>query len=716
MAYSLQQVTSDGTLNYLALSFTYTDRSTIHVFYDGVENTTNWAWAGPTETAITFSPNVPTGVEVLVRRISPLDSVDHIFGYRSDGSGNAAFSADSVDDNFEQTFKVAQEVSDVNDLTADYAASANADAIAAAASAAAALASANAADVSEAAALASQVASAASAVAANLSKVAAELAETNAETAETNAETAQGLTYTARDAAIAAKVAAEAADADAIAQAAAALGYKNDASGSAVAALASENAAGASAVAAANSAASAASAFDQFDDRYLGEKTSDPGLDNDGNALVAGALYFNSATGKMRVFTGTGWIDASSASVVSYANFEFVATAGQTTFSGNDANGVPLSYTVGATFVTLNGVMLRNGDDYTASTGSSIVLGTGATLSDEIQVFSFGSFLVANTYTIAQADAKFVEKSTWTTATRPVSPYLGQGGWNSTLGVFEVWNGFTWQPIASQTYYVSYLVVAGGGGGGSTLTTDVGGGGGGAGGLLASSTSVSSGTTYTITVGAGGAGGLSAVGSNGSNSVFTGFATAIGGGGGGDRYVAGGVGTSGGSGGGGSYGGSGGAATSGQGFAGGGSSNAPASYGGGGGGGAGAVGGAGTSSTAGAGGAGVPNSITGSSVTYAGGGGASGLSISGGAGGAGGGGGGGTSSAGTAGTANLGGGGGAGGTSPIVYTGGAGGSGVVIISYLASAQRGTGGSVSSYGSGSGLTWVHTFTSSGTFTA
>ena len=135
MAYSLQQVTSDGTLDYLALSFDYTDRSTIHVYYDGVENTTNWAWAGPTETAITFTPAVPAGVEVMVRRISQLDTVEHIFGYRGDGSGNAAFTADSMDDNFQQTLEIAQEVSDVNDLTADYAASTREDALAAAASA-----------------------------------------------------------------------------------------------------------------------------------------------------------------------------------------------------------------------------------------------------------------------------------------------------------------------------------------------------------------------------------------------------------------------------------------------------------------------------------------------------------------------------------------------------------------------------------------------------
>jgi hypothetical protein len=52
------------------------------------------------------------------------------------------------------------------------------------------------------------------------------------------------------------------------------------------------------------------SAYDNFDDRYLGTKTSDPTLDNDGNALVAGALYFNSVSGAMKVYTGSAWVAA----------------------------------------------------------------------------------------------------------------------------------------------------------------------------------------------------------------------------------------------------------------------------------------------------------------------------------------------------------------------------------------------------------------------
>jgi len=66
---------------------------------------------------------------------------------------------------------------------------------------------------------------------------------------------------------------------------------------------------------AAASATLAVNAYDSFDDRYLGSKTTDPTLDNDGNALLKGALYYNDGTVDsgmqgMRVYTGTYWTAA----------------------------------------------------------------------------------------------------------------------------------------------------------------------------------------------------------------------------------------------------------------------------------------------------------------------------------------------------------------------------------------------------------------------
>jgi hypothetical protein len=56
--------------------------------------------------------------------------------------------------------------------------------------------------------------------------------------------------------------------------------------------------------------ASTLAAYDSFDDRYLGPKTNDPSLDNDGNALLAGSLYYNTTVPEMRVYTGTTWVSA----------------------------------------------------------------------------------------------------------------------------------------------------------------------------------------------------------------------------------------------------------------------------------------------------------------------------------------------------------------------------------------------------------------------
>jgi len=72
-------------------------------------------------------------------------------------------------------------------------------------------------------------------------------------------------------------------------------------------AAASATAAATSASSAATSASSAAASFDSFDDRYLGSKDTAPTLDNDGNALLEGALYWNSTNKNMNVYNGTAW-------------------------------------------------------------------------------------------------------------------------------------------------------------------------------------------------------------------------------------------------------------------------------------------------------------------------------------------------------------------------------------------------------------------------
>ncbi len=69
----------------------------------------------------------------------------------------------------------------------------------------------------------------------------------------------------------------------------------------------SASSASSSASAASTSATNAAASYDSFDDRYLGSKASAPSVDNDGNALLTGALYWNSTSNELYLWTGSAW-------------------------------------------------------------------------------------------------------------------------------------------------------------------------------------------------------------------------------------------------------------------------------------------------------------------------------------------------------------------------------------------------------------------------
>ena len=252
------------------------------------------------------------------------------------------------------------------------------------------------ADTNAAAAAASATAAAGSASSASTSASSASTSATAAALSETNAASSASTASTAATTATTQATAAASSATAAAASASAAATSETNAATSETNAATSAAAASASQTAAAASAAAAAASYDTFDDRYLGSKTADPTLDNDGNALVQGALYFNSTANEMRVYDGANWIAASSAGGVSLLNYNYTATAGQTTFSGADDNAASLSYTQQNLIVTLNGIVLEDGTDYTASNGTSIVLTTAAAAGDELNIVAFKSFTTAD--------------------------------------------------------------------------------------------------------------------------------------------------------------------------------------------------------------------------------------------------------------------------------------------------------------------------------
>ena len=143
----------------------------------------------------------------------------------------------------------------------------------------------------------------------------------------------------------------------------------SNASTSASNAATSASNASTSATNAANSAAAAAASFDSFDDIYLGPKASAPTVDNDGNALQTGAIYWNTTTNSLWIRDGAAWNPAAfsaSGSVIS-----FNTRTGAVTLTSSDVT-TALGFTPGAGTVTSVAASVPTGLTVTGSpvTGS----------------------------------------------------------------------------------------------------------------------------------------------------------------------------------------------------------------------------------------------------------------------------------------------------------------------------------------------------------
>jgi hypothetical protein len=208
----------------------------------------------------------------------------------------------------------------------------------------------------------------ASASSASASATSAAAAATSASSAATSATAAATSATSADNSATAAATSATSADASATAAATSETNAATSASSaltSATSAATSASSALTSANSAATSASSAATSYDDFDDRYLGAKASDPTLDNNGNPLITGALYFNTTIPAMKVYTGSAW------QIVAADTSNFVDKSLWTAkgaLVGASAAGTPATLTVAST----NGYVLSV--DSTESTGLKWIL------------------------------------------------------------------------------------------------------------------------------------------------------------------------------------------------------------------------------------------------------------------------------------------------------------------------------------------------------
>jgi hypothetical protein len=206
-----------------------------------------------------------------------------------------------------------------------------------------------------------------------------------------------------------------------------------------------------SATAAAASAAAAATSYDDFDDRYLGAKSTAPSVDNDGNALGVGAIYWNSVTNQMFAWTGSAW--GSISSTADIYRFRFTAAGGETSESGPDDNGLTLAYIPGKEQVYLNGVLLARTSDYTATNGSSITSLAALTAGDILEVITFTAFELADSIARSLFDAKG-DILVATSADTPGKLTLGTNGYflkaNSSTAT-----GLEWAQVDLSSYLTS---------------------------------------------------------------------------------------------------------------------------------------------------------------------------------------------------------------------------------------------------------------------
>ena len=138
-----------------------------------------------------------------------------------------------------------------------------------------------------------------------------------------------------------------------------------------------------------NSVAANLSGVNSFAERYR-IASSAPSTSND-----VGDLYFDTTANELKVYKSSGWAAAGSTVNGTANRFEYTATANQTTFTGADSNGATMAYDSGFIDVYLNGVKLANAD-YTATTGTSVVLASGASVNDILMVVAYGTFQLAN--------------------------------------------------------------------------------------------------------------------------------------------------------------------------------------------------------------------------------------------------------------------------------------------------------------------------------
>ena len=216
---------------------------------------------------------------------------------------------------------------------------------------------------------------------------------------------------------------------------------------------------------AATSATNAANSFDSFDDRFLGTKSSDPTLDNDGDALVEGAMYYNSTDNDIRFYNGSSW-DAPATQAATSATASASSATSAATSATNSAN----SATASATSATNAATSATNAS--TSETNAASSASAASTSASNASTSETNAATSATTATTQATNAATSATAAATSATAAETAYdnfddrylgpkasdptvdndsntllVGALYFNTTSNVLKYWTGSSWNNV-----------------------------------------------------------------------------------------------------------------------------------------------------------------------------------------------------------------------------------------------------------------------------